>query len=645
MKGKFKIPTYLCLISGIVLTGSLKVNAMMKKVVTTLGGVSSRLMRVNTAGESIENKSLRLSREGSYSKYVSNKKRDLISRMIEQNQHREIKEQELVGKFKLPKGNVESVKIESSLSEDGLSYNSLKLEDGSNISLLTSDGINYSPGLDSKGLLKLIENNEGLVTKATDKLGRKKYVIVTEGENDLIALQLDLGIYRDVYRDEENNLHLGNKVDLNSLSDDIKNNAKSVLEGVSKYSPSIDIEKSQGYIQPDLKKISKKEIEERLPILTYREIQELKTKGPTNFQSVIDKNGKEKQAIIVGTEEGTILSYLPTEGKFYNVTLNKKKKMVLGTEINEKHLDSKIISNFKILLSDTDKKPELGIPKLSKEQLEEFKSSNSDKVQKLKDINGVEKEVILIGNKDNKELLVSYNPLSGELNKVDKSRKGNYIVKESTDINSLPTDLKNEVEEVFSSLNVGYTKTSKKITEGSQIVSGARRKTRLLTDTSKKEEPKASFKLTYETFIEEADVISKDGKEKLGVYKGYTLDGSEIKFAITKDGRRIKLVDLQEDTYLVNTIDTKEKINKLISDNEGRGFWYLNGINEGVGVYVFKLSTGERIAYEINEGIFRNIVKEKGQFILKSKVDISKLPLVDQEKIKNKVKSLINSFS
>ena len=182
------------------------------------------------------------------------------------------------------------------------------------------------------------------------------------------------------------------------------------------------------------------------------------------------------------------------DGNFYSVGLSKKKNVIITGKIDNSKLSNNDIDRLSDILprdmftksqqtqGATGGGVEINIPKLSLGQIKGIESKYPELINNLKDADGKEHVVIILQDGDGTQ--IAYKMGEGNLGKITQTRRGNNIIKENISSNDLSESLRNQLEKLLVDLDIGYTKSGEGVTEGSQIVAGARRKTRGVTQTS-----------------------------------------------------------------------------------------------------------------------------------------------------------------
>lgn len=647
MNRKIKIGISLSVLSGVILSSNLQVKSMIRKGISNLSGVASRAARnlsginvresqgqANLSSSSRVNGSRNLAGV-SYSKFSANKQNERTQEQLRAIIDENTMQTPKVGIFQTNEGAFEPLVLTKRVNDEGIEFEELNLKDGFSSAVTSFDGKYYSPVLTSTQVYEYDDNNEGAVRKAYDTLGRVRNVIVTDGQSEDIAYQLDLGIFRSVNEGEDGKIYLGHAVNINDFSEDVKNNVNSLVYDVSNYATAIKVEKDEAYVQPKIVK-EKKSVEKeiKLPVLTTSEIKKIESSDPTKFQKILDKTGNEKSVVVLKKDsDGKKLAYVLESGNFYDVGLSRKKKLILGEEVDKSKVSQSLKEKVQTVLSDVGSTPTLlpisqsiSVPKLTPDQLQTIKNTDPNKVEKLKDYNGVDVDVILVGN--DREGFLAFNPLVGTVHGVRVSKKGNKIIEKEVNVSSLSQNNKNELENLFSSLNIGYTRRSDSATGSSQIVAGARRKTGLV----KKSETSQTPVPPQANFVGKGIVLNKDGfTENLDVYNRYTLDGIEVNYAF-KDGEIIKVAHALDDRYVASAVLTPQEVEAFKVQFPGEVVDAIDGLGVSHPVITLKLSNSKFIAYQMDEGVFRHLSKSRDKWNLTGIFDISTLPDKDQTK-------------
>lgn len=634
------------LLSALYLGGSLKASAMMRKAISNAASSASRVASTNSR---VTSQSVQKGLKGSngqstmsYSKYVAMKKEQEKSKILASQLLTEGEKGE-VGNFKTTNGDIAPLRILTTTNEEGMEYKYLKTENEDKLAVMTSDGLNYAPTLSISELLGFVQNNEGSVHRAFDKLGKRRFVMLTgtdEGD-ELIALQLDTGVYRNAIIGEDGKIHLGNVADLSKLSKESRENAKGLIDMVSKSSSALEITTKKGYVDPQPQKST--ELPQVLQTFTKEQIKTLKESNVGRIQGALDDNGVEKSVVILGQGSERV-AFDINEGKFYTVGLSKKGKIKLENIIERENVSENNITVLKGILNEFKKqstaklRDEASIPRLTESEIEKVKTEGKVTFEKLKDSNGVEKEVIVVGGELEK---VSYNPSEGSLNKIRKSKKGNLIVEESVSMSSLSNEVKDELEEKFEKLNIGYTKSADSITEKSKIVGGARRKTTLLKKPTAQEilgeKVEPTLKAKTESLLMKGEVFTREkGVVTVDVYKTIGSDGLEVNYIIKEDGSRANVTRVEGNKFVANSILNEDQI-KVLSEKTGKVITAFNARNLPVTVVIMELTDGQNVAYDLKDGIFRKAVKDaqEGVWKLKGKVNLENLSITDRRNLKS----------
>ena len=363
LKKRIKASLVFLTLFGIIYSHKYKANAMMKKVVTNiLGGVAgASRMASNTSGAGRINKNrlrnqVSTGKVTSYSSYVAlrNKIKDREKLINQTLLNLNIEEKE--GIFKTPTGEEVKLKIHTGETEDGLKHEKIINNIGNEKHVSTYNGENYFLSLQADNLLKIMDNGEISVVKAFDKLGKGKYITtITGNDGEEIAYEYSIGILRDINRGENGELYLGGKVEFEQLTGDFKNKVTELVKNISTYSSEFKLgegpEKYETVIPKSTEStgaIPKATLapKPKLPILTETQIKDLEYNNPGIVKIVSDEHGIKHEVVMADGNNGEKIAYVLSTGKFYKVSLSRKKKLIFKEQVEESSLSLNILQVF-----------------------------------------------------------------------------------------------------------------------------------------------------------------------------------------------------------------------------------------------------------------------------------------------------------
>ena len=349
-------------------------------------------------------------------------------------------------------------------------------------------------------------------------------------------------------------------------------------------------------------------------------------------------------------DSGNKIAYNLSDGNFYGIGLSKKKNIIFTDKIDKQNVSGNDIERLESILpkdivtQDQGAVGGLFIPKLSIEQVNKINEEKQGTIVKLKDSDGKEHNVIIVEEQSGEK--IAYKVNEGSLGKVGRSRKGNEIIRESISSNDLSESSKNKLEDLFIGLNIGYTRLGEGVTEGSNIVGGARRKTRGVTQTSTGAAGTSGLRPRTSGSEEGAKTsISSDGlatfkgrifspdRDESGVdiYTGVTKDGIEYNYIVNSDGSTTKVGTVNGKDYI--PVLSERQLQMYVDENPQYIVRAKDGIGNSELVVIIEISNGEKLAYQLRLGIFRHVSKSNEGFILGKKFDVETLNYPDYIKM------------
>lgn len=223
LKNKIKKLLVFSIFSGIFFVSGEKGSAVIRKAITSAtGDISNSSIRKTVLGSGLN----------TWSSYKGRMSRAKSQSSSLQEQSKFGKPDTIQGKFINTKGNEIMVNVHTKISDEGLKVNFVRTNDGDEVIVTPVGNGFYARTLSLEEAKLFDKKNHGFLNIGIDTLGREFLIVVADGNSGgEIAFQFNNGVWRYVDRDKNRKVHLGHQVDMNSLSDDLRNR---VLEDIKR---------------------------------------------------------------------------------------------------------------------------------------------------------------------------------------------------------------------------------------------------------------------------------------------------------------------------------------------------------------------------------------------------------------------------